>query len=420
MAPIFVGGPEPATSAVANAILAFDALQISTSDATTAPPTATVPSVCAPGQKGTTLPLRVDTKYYTADLAMALGDACELAAESGAAAGCEAAVAVFDVAVRDAASTNSAGNGEGGAGGIFQRLTASLGPTLERLSNRDDDGPAVRLVVAINVPATLHGSAEHAQCEQWCMAHGFEFVVFAGDIACAADVLRGGATRDKDGIARVVEALQAHMWSNMVMKSRQGGGGGGGGGGSGGGGLGAAMGGLGLPVPGSSGGAATPVAVAAEAPPPPAGAAADGPRAASDGGSDVHGSASADDGPRGSAATCTDELAALLGGVGGASGGPDGGGGGGGGSGEDDGLGLLENLLREMQEVRASAAQLSDSDRRAAAAKTAMKLFAALELGGGGGGGGGRDGEEQEEGAQCGGLGDVVVGADDDGASGTK
>ena len=345
-----------AAAQVANAVLAFDRLKGSVA------PAEAVPAACGPphggGQHGRACmyPLRFDTKYYTADLTLQVLQVG--VGQQPPQLNHGAVIVAFDASVPSPPAAGGPVIGAAGTeSGVFNRLSATLGPVLvERGPDAaaDDPGPAVRLLVAINVPNGALGSTERAKCDQWCAVRGFEFLYVAGNISCAADVLSGAFSRDKDGIARVVEALQAHSWSNMSLKPRvpavggiQTSGSGGCGSDRGVAGLPASLGDFGTVRAGAGASSA-----AAVPPPIPPACAAMGP-------AETRGAVEGVGLPVLSDVLSFDKD-------------DDGAGGG--------GLGTLECLLGEMQQVRNNAAKLSDADRRAAAAKTAMKLFAALEL----------------------------------------
>jgi hypothetical protein len=50
-------------------------------------------------------------------------------------------------------------------------------------------------------------------CLSWCLQYGFEFV----EVDCL-DPHKGGETREKEGIPRVVEAVQSNSWSGLTLK----------------------------------------------------------------------------------------------------------------------------------------------------------------------------------------------------------
>ncbi|KAJ1966022.1 hypothetical protein IWQ62_002527, partial [Dispira parvispora] len=63
-----------------------------------------------------------------------------------------------------------------------------------------------------------NNGGDDAKFEDWCVEHGFEYIRVEAD---GHRTVSPGA--DTMGVARVVEALQSHMWQGMTPKSRSGG-----------------------------------------------------------------------------------------------------------------------------------------------------------------------------------------------------
>lgn len=106
-------------------------------------------------------------------------------------------------------------------------VPAALGPHHAAALRDGRCGDVVRLCLAVDArgdaaPAADAGAAEAAEGEYarrvlWCLDRGYEYVEVD---ATPAGLARGHEKRDKDGFARVVEALGAAMWSSHVMKPR--------------------------------------------------------------------------------------------------------------------------------------------------------------------------------------------------------
>ena len=53
-----------------------------------------------------------------------------------------------------------------------------------------------------------------SECQEWCLSHGYELVC----VDVHAVDWYGDDERDKRGVPRLLEALEATMWSEMSMK----------------------------------------------------------------------------------------------------------------------------------------------------------------------------------------------------------
>jgi hypothetical protein len=106
--------------------------------------------------------------------------------------------------------------------------TDSGGPTFDTLQlvhqhaeTMDKCGDLLRLCVGVCIgdltPEELRGTnheQEYSRRILWCLDHGYEYV--EADLSQEGQ-LRGHGVRDKDGFARVVEAIEGTMWSSAVM-----------------------------------------------------------------------------------------------------------------------------------------------------------------------------------------------------------
>lgn len=51
---------------------------------------------------------------------------------------------------------------------------------------------------------------------EWCLKRGFEFVELYPD----KTLLDGDEMKEKEGVERIIEALESHTWSNLIMKGK--------------------------------------------------------------------------------------------------------------------------------------------------------------------------------------------------------
>ena len=86
-------------------------------------------------------------------------------------------------------------------------------------------GDLLRLCVGVTLTSLSPQEARGAKHEDeysrrilWCLDHGYEYV--EADLSQEGQ-LKGHDDRDKDGFARIVEAIQGTVWSGAVMKERQ-------------------------------------------------------------------------------------------------------------------------------------------------------------------------------------------------------
>ena len=150
-----------------------------------------------------TCTIAIDNKYFTASVALADLDL------SGAAAGGEDAkedgiLLVFHDAVAgqaaplDAlASVHSAAEASNQAGDLL-RLLVAVGPVPDK--------------------ATKAAEEEYSRRVLWCLDRGYEYV----EADCSESGVKAGHDeREKDGFARVVEAVSGTVWSCAVNKPRE-------------------------------------------------------------------------------------------------------------------------------------------------------------------------------------------------------
>lgn len=89
----------------------------------------------------------------------------------------------------------------------------------------DTCGDLLRLCVGVTLtslsPQEARGKKhedEYSRRILWCLDHGYEYV--EADLSQEGQS-KGHDDRDKDGFARIVEAIQGTVWSGAVMKERQ-------------------------------------------------------------------------------------------------------------------------------------------------------------------------------------------------------
>lgn len=58
-----------------------------------------------------------------------------------------------------------------------------------------------------------HESINIEKLMDWCLDHGFEYVPIIRN-----KPVENWQSREKDGLPRLMEALQSHMWSTMIRK----------------------------------------------------------------------------------------------------------------------------------------------------------------------------------------------------------
>lgn len=149
--------------------------------------------------QGSSYPLSLDTKYYTAEVAVRAASA----RHSLDLASCEALVLVFD------ASSEAS----------FQAIKSWN-------AVNDSSDLDVRLVVATKVDL-LHDASRGiarqrwlTEAMEWCSEQMFEYIETAAAQAQLDSTLQ--LDEEQQGVARVLAALQAHTWPGLVMKPRPG------------------------------------------------------------------------------------------------------------------------------------------------------------------------------------------------------
>jgi Alpha and gamma adaptin binding protein p34 len=129
-----------------------------------------------------------------------------------------------------AAAAAAAADGGGGVAATSTTTTATAAVTFdalhavhERVEAGDGAsfGDLLRLCVAVSIgsvtPREVRGTdheREYSRRILWCLDRGYEYV--EADLSTEGQ-LRGTDVRDKDGFARIVEAIEGTMWSSAVM-----------------------------------------------------------------------------------------------------------------------------------------------------------------------------------------------------------
>jgi len=101
----------------------------------------------------------------------------------------------------------------------------SLQAVHEQAQAKNTCGDLLRLCVGVTLtilsPQEARGEKheeEYSKRIMWCLDHGYEYV--EADLSQEGQS-KGHEDRDKDGFARIVEAIQGTVWSGAIMKERQ-------------------------------------------------------------------------------------------------------------------------------------------------------------------------------------------------------
>ena len=154
--------------------------------------------------------LKLSNKYFSAEILLEdIGGTIgpQNAKEDGI-------VLVFD----SLASNPDYQQGSGGGGGVtFDSLTLAH----QQAEDANTCGDLLRLCVGVSLtdlsPEEARGKdheKEYSRRILWCLDHGYEYV--EADLSQDGQG-KGHNDRDKDGFARIVEAIQGTVWSSAVM-----------------------------------------------------------------------------------------------------------------------------------------------------------------------------------------------------------
>jgi hypothetical protein len=150
--------------------------------------------------------LSISNKYFTANV---------LLEEMGATPQSEQTKEDGVILVFDALRSNP--DLSAGDGASFDSLSYAH----QQAEENDTCGDLLRLCVGVSLsslsPDELRGKdheAEYSRRIMWCLDRGYEYV--EADLSQEGQAL-GHKDRDKDGFARIVEAVQGTVWSSAVM-----------------------------------------------------------------------------------------------------------------------------------------------------------------------------------------------------------
>jgi hypothetical protein len=150
--------------------------------------------------------LTISNKYFTANV---------LLEEMGATPQSEQTKEDGVILVFDALRSNP--DLSAGDGASFDSLSYAH----QQAEENDTCGDLLRLCVGVSLsslsPVELRGKdheAEYSRRIMWCLDRGYEYV--EADLSQEGQTI-GHEDRDKDGFARIVEAVQGTVWSSAVM-----------------------------------------------------------------------------------------------------------------------------------------------------------------------------------------------------------
>lgn len=147
--------------------------------------------------------LRLDNKYFTAN------------------------VRVVDIEHELSPSSSKeddAGTRDDGVLLVFDSQSASAFDAVASLHmlHEQELGDLLRLCVGASSSSSSNATdddKEYSRRVLWCLDHGYEYV--EADLS-ADGVSRGHEERDKEGFARIIEAMEGTVWSSAVMKTKRG------------------------------------------------------------------------------------------------------------------------------------------------------------------------------------------------------
>jgi hypothetical protein len=150
--------------------------------------------------------IRISNKYFTAKVLLeAIISPVENSKEDGI-------ILVFDALESNPDRSASSGNGI-----TFDGLAQSH----QKAQDNEKCGDLLRLCVGVSLTELSpeeargkHHEQEYSRRILWCLDHGYEYI--EADLSQEGQ-LTGHDLRDKDGFARIVEAIQGTIWSSAVM-----------------------------------------------------------------------------------------------------------------------------------------------------------------------------------------------------------
>lgn len=161
--------------------------------------------------------LRLDTKYYTADLVVQCVDLPSSTASPAQSDQLQALVLVVDAESRSSyqAALSFHKSLDEREFDIQLLVANKLDKFLVQQPppQQQDNGGSTAAALARQRPAWLEDA------RTWCYSNGFEYIeAAAGNSSVDATLQDDG---EKQGVARVAAALQAHLWPDIVPKGRQ-------------------------------------------------------------------------------------------------------------------------------------------------------------------------------------------------------
>lgn len=159
--------------------------------------------------------VNVSNKYFSADVLL---EDCIGPESSGSSleedAKEDGMILVFDLL----ASNPDYQHGGGGGGGV---TFDSLAMVQQKAEDADACGDLLRLCVGVSLtdlsPEEARGKDHEKEFSRrilWCLDHGYEYV--EANLS-QEGLTKGHEERDKDGFARIVEAIQGTVWSSAIM-----------------------------------------------------------------------------------------------------------------------------------------------------------------------------------------------------------
>ena len=105
------------------------------------------------------------------------------------------------------------GGGGGGGGATFD----SLGSIHQQAIDNNTCGDLLRLCVGVSlVDLSPCDQKEYSRRVLWCLDNGYEYI--EANISKEGQLI-GHDDRDKDGFARIIEAIQGTVWSSAIMSA---------------------------------------------------------------------------------------------------------------------------------------------------------------------------------------------------------
>jgi hypothetical protein len=174
------------------------------------PPSSASTTTAINNQTGSTFD--ISNKYFHAKVLLEEigGPSLEKSQEDGV-------ILVFD-ALQSNPDRSNAGYDHGRGGATFDSLSFAH----KQAEEKNSCGDLLRLCVGVSLtslsPEELRGTdseKEYSRRILWCLDQGYEYV--EADLSQDAQS-KGHDERDKEGFARIIEAIQGTVWSSAVMK----------------------------------------------------------------------------------------------------------------------------------------------------------------------------------------------------------